>query len=62
MSKVEEIESAIQKLSREEMEEIRDWLENVLEDQLTLREDFVARIEKSEAEMAQGKRPRTSVL
>ena len=55
MSKVEEIQSEIVKLSALEMQEIRDWLENVLEDQLELREEFKAKIEQSEQDMAAGR-------
>lgn len=58
MSTVQEIESAIQKLSKSEMEEIHDWLANVLEDRLELKEEFEARIKVSETELKQGKRPR----
>ncbi|HWF20078.1 MAG TPA: hypothetical protein VG754_12470 [Verrucomicrobiae bacterium] len=58
MSTVKEIESAIQRLSKTEMQEIHDWLENVLEDQLEMREEFKAQIEASKREMKEGKRPR----
>ncbi|HZV34599.1 MAG TPA: hypothetical protein VFB72_08475 [Verrucomicrobiae bacterium] len=58
MSTVKEIESAIQRLSKAEMQEIHEWLENVLEDQLEMREEFKAQIEASEREMKEGKRPR----
>lgn len=55
MSKVEQIQSEIGKLSAREMQEIRDWLDNVLEDQLELREEFKAKLEQSERDMAQGR-------
>jgi hypothetical protein len=58
MSKVEAIQSEIGKLSAREMREIRDWLENVLEDQLELREEFKAKIEQSERDMAAGRHSR----
>jgi len=58
MSKVEEIQSEIGKLSAREMQEIHDWLENVLEDQLELREEFKAKIERSERDMAAGRHSR----
>ena len=54
MSKVEEIQSEIGKLSESERREIRDWLENMLEDQLELREEFKSKIEQSERDMAAG--------
>jgi hypothetical protein len=55
MSKVEQIQSEIGKLSGPEKQAIRDWLENVLEDQLELREEFKAKIEQSERDMAAGR-------
>lgn len=58
MSTIQEIESAIQRLSKDEMHEIHEWLENMLEDELELKEEFKTRIETSEQEMQQGKRPR----
>ena len=54
MSKVEEIQSEIGKLSAREKQEIRDWLENILEDQLELREEFKLKIEQSERDMTAG--------
>ena len=58
MSKVEEIQSEIGKLSAREKQEIRDWLENILEDQLELREEFKSKIEQSERDMAAGRQSR----
>ncbi|HEX3797564.1 MAG TPA: hypothetical protein VH413_02590 [Verrucomicrobiae bacterium] len=58
MSTVQEIERAIQQLSKLEMREIHDWLENFMEDQLELKEEFKGQIETSEREMTEGKRPR----
>lgn len=40
------------------MREIHDWLENFMEDQLELKEEFKGQIETSEREMTEGKRPR----
>ncbi len=59
MSTVQEIESAIRRLSPDEMREVRDWLENLLEDQLALTPEFEAKIARSEQEMASGLKPRT---
>ncbi len=58
MSTVREIENALSRLSREEMLQVHDWLENFLEDQLVLKEEFAAKIERSEAEMNSGQKPR----
>lgn len=58
MSSVQEIEKAISQLSPEEMKQVRDWLENVLEDQLQFTEEFEAEIQSSERDLAAGLRPR----
>ncbi len=54
MSSVQEIEKAIRQLSPEEMKQVRDWLENVLEDQLEFTDEFKAEIAQARLEMAQG--------
>lgn len=59
MSTVQEIESAISRLSPEEMRLVRDWLENQIEDRLEMTEEFKGQIESSEREKANGLRPRT---
>jgi hypothetical protein len=58
MSNVQEIESAIGRLSAGEMRQIYHWLEDILEDQLEVSEIFQERIERSEREMAEGKQLR----
>ncbi len=58
MSTVQEIESAISRLSPEEMRQVRDWLEQQMEDRLEMTDDFKASIAHSEREMAAGRRPR----
>jgi hypothetical protein len=58
MSSIQEIESAILQLSPEQMRELREWLENVMEDQLEMTDDFKAGIERSERELAEGLKPR----
>ncbi len=59
MSTVQEIESALSRLSSEEMRQVRDWLEQQLEDQLPLSDQFKGQINRSEREMTAGQRPRT---
>lgn len=54
MSTVQEIQTAITRLSPEEMCAVADWLENFLEDQLGLRPEFVASIEQGKAELEAG--------
>ncbi|MFZ5496781.1 MAG: hypothetical protein ACOZE5_15790 [Verrucomicrobiota bacterium] len=59
MSTVQEIESALSRLSPEEMRQVRDWLEQQLEDQLPLTDEVKGQINRSEREMISGQRPRT---
>ena len=54
MSTVKEIEAAIPKLSRAEIEEIREWIDDYLEDQLELADDVKAKLDQSRAEIAAG--------
>ncbi len=54
MSTVKEIQAAIPKLSREEIEEIRQWIEDYLEDQLELTDEVKAKLDKSRREIAAG--------
>jgi hypothetical protein len=54
---MQEIKSAIQRLNKAELDEVHEWLENVLEDQLEMTDDFKVGIENSEHEMKK-KRPR----
>jgi hypothetical protein len=54
MSTVSEIEAVIPKLSRIEVEELRAWIENYLEDQLELTEEMKARLDQSRREIAEG--------
>ena len=54
MSTVQEIEAAIPKLSRGELDELRTWLENYWEDQLELSDEVKARLDDSRREIAAG--------
>lgn len=57
MSKIEHIQTEIQKLnlSPEELEEVREWLEDILEDQMELKDEFKAKIERSLQDMKEGR-------
>ena len=59
MSKVQTIESELQKLTPAEIREVRDWLENFMEDQLHFTDEFEADIQQSERDMAAGGSSRT---
>ena len=52
MSTVKEIETALTKLSLEEMEAVRDWLDEFLEDQLEVSDEFKAKIQRAKQEIA----------
>ena len=54
MSTVQEIEAAIPRLSRAEIEEIRAWIDDFLEDQLELTDDVKAKLDASRREIAAG--------
>lgn len=54
MSTVKEIKAAIPNLSREEIEQIRQWIDDYLEDQLDLSDDVKTKLDQSRAEIARG--------
>ena len=55
MSTVAEIEAAIAKLSRNEPEEVREWLGQWIEDQRGMTPEFLASIERGKADLADGR-------
>ena len=55
MSKIEKIEADLRALSVQELEEVRDWLEAFLEDQLQVTEEFKASIERGRRDIAEGR-------
>jgi hypothetical protein len=54
MSTVKEIQAAIPNLSREEIEQIRTWIDDYLEDQLELTDEVKAKLDQSRREIASG--------
>ena len=54
MSTVKEIETALTKLPLEEMEAVRDWLDEFIEDQLEVSDEFKAKIQRAKQEIAAG--------
>ncbi len=54
MSTVKEIQEAIPKLSRKEIEAVRDWIEDYLEAQLELTDEVKDKLEQSRREIAAG--------
>jgi hypothetical protein len=54
MSTVQEIAVAISRLSRHEVEEIRAWIDNFLEDQLELNDEVKSQLDQSRRDIAEG--------
>jgi hypothetical protein len=54
MSTIQEIEAAIPRLRREEVEALRAWIEDYLEDQLELRDEVKQQLDQSRREIAAG--------
>jgi len=48
MATLQEIENEVKQLTRAEQEALRDWLENLLEDELEFTDEFKAKIERGE--------------
>jgi hypothetical protein len=59
MSTMQEIESAITKLPLEKKEAIRDWLDETIEEQLEVSDEFKAKIQRAKREIAAGVYSRT---
>jgi hypothetical protein len=58
MSKVDQIQAQLEKLSPAELKQVRDWLEEFAEDRLEFTPEFEKAIRQSEREMAAGTQPR----
>ncbi len=56
MSTIQETERAIQAPPPNDVKALRDWIENYLEDELELTDEFADKIERAEREFAAGKR------
>ncbi len=55
MSTVADIENAISRLSLREAEDLREWLEQWIEDQREMTPEFLASIERGKADLAAGR-------
>ena len=51
---VQEIEQAIRTLPRREVEQLREWIENFLEDQFEFTDEFAASIDRGKRDIAEG--------
>ena len=55
MSLLEQVEEQVKRLSTAEQEALRDWLDNLLEDELEFTDEFKAKIERAERDIAEGR-------
>jgi hypothetical protein len=58
VSKVEQVEAELRRLSQAELRQIRDWLDDVIEDELEFAPEFEQSIQQAERDMAEGKTAR----
>jgi hypothetical protein len=58
VTKVEQMESELRRLSQAELRQIREWLDDVIEDNLEFTPEFENSIQQAERDMAQGKSAR----
>jgi hypothetical protein len=54
MSSVKEIESALVKLTLNEKQAIRDWLDDLIEGQLEISDEYKAKVERARQEITAG--------
>ena len=55
MSALEQIEEQVKRLSKTEQEALREWLENIFEDELEFTDEFTAKIEQGERDIREGR-------
>jgi len=55
MSMLEQVEEQVKRLSAAEQEALRDWLDNMLEDELEFTDEFKAKIEQAKRDIAEGR-------
>jgi hypothetical protein len=58
VSKVEQLEVELRKLSQPELCQIREWLDDMIEDHLPFTPEFERSIQQAEVDMAEGKSAR----
>jgi hypothetical protein len=58
VSEVERVESELRKLSQAELRQIREWLDDIIEDELEFTPEFENAVQQAERGMADGKSAR----
>jgi len=54
MSTVKQIESALEGLPLEDLQSVRDWLDDFIEDQMEVSDEFKAKIQRASQEIGDG--------
>jgi hypothetical protein len=55
MSKIEQVESELRKLSQVELRQIREWLDGIIEDEMEFTPEFEQAVQQAERDMANGR-------
>jgi len=58
VSKVEQMEAELRNLSQAELRQIREWLDDIIEDELEFTPEFECSIQEAERDMVAGKSAR----
>jgi predicted phage gp36 major capsid-like protein len=58
MSKIEQMEAELRKLSQAELRQIREWLDDIIEEELEFTPEFERAIQESERNLAEGRSSR----
>jgi hypothetical protein len=58
MNKVERVESELRKLSQAELRQVREWLDDIIEDELEFTPEFEHSIQQAERDMTDRKSAR----
>jgi hypothetical protein len=58
MSKIEQMEAELRKLSQTELREIRAWLDDIIEDELEFTSEFERAVQQSERDRAEARTAR----
>jgi hypothetical protein len=55
MSMLEQIEEQVKRLTVSEQQSLRDWLDEILEDELEFTDEFKEKIERAKRDIAEGR-------
>jgi len=55
MSTLQQIEAGVKQLSKADQQALRDWLENLLEDELEFTDEFKAELDQAKRDIAEGR-------